>query len=295
MPLSKSRGKDTADFLSDFFRLLKDCVPDVEKTCTEKTDLRGLEAAVKAVTAGGRALILMLDDLDALLDNSRFTVDFFNFLRDLAQQYRVAYVTTTPRRLWGWFTHQGPFSGSSFANIFPGPLPLGPFTKDEARDLITRPSQRAGASLEGDINALEYLAGRFPFFLQVACHLFFELRSQTPNAGDKEIEAVAGRYGELMKDWLNMIWEQDFTQEEREVCRLLVQKERVPNELQEPLSGLADLGYAQQREDGTFRLVPAVWRHFVRRKLSLPHPHKGGFFSVLMNIFHGQPPPRREQ
>jgi len=142
------------------------CFRDCERTLDE------LQNVIEKMHAGGKRMIIMMDEFECITGNDNFSASFFSFLRSLANNFRVAYVTSSLEELQ-LMCHNADISDSPFFNIFSN-LPLRPFAEPEARELITAPSEACGAPLADYADRILDLAGRFPFFLQIACSCVVE-------------------------------------------------------------------------------------------------------------------------
>lgn len=127
---------------------------------------------IESISDRGRKLALFLDEFDSITGNVNFTPEFYAFLRSLANNLPVAYVTSSVTELQR-LCCTSEISDSPFFNIFTN-LYLKPFPPDEAGELIREPSRSAGHPLAGFQEDLLRLSGYFPLFLQSACSIAFE-------------------------------------------------------------------------------------------------------------------------
>jgi serine/threonine protein kinase len=137
----------------------------------EKT-LDKLKEVIQRIDASGCRVIILMDEFETITNNKTFDPQFFSFLRFLANNYKVAYVTSSYRDLQE-LCHHKEISDSPFFNIFSN-LPLRCLSPDEATALIVEPSSREGVPLERYIPELIDMAGYFPLYLQIACSNTFE-------------------------------------------------------------------------------------------------------------------------
>ena len=122
-------------------------------------------------------LVMMIDEFDALLDNSAFDEKFFAGLADLARLPHIAMLILSvagPAALVR--TH-----GARLARIAATftEFRLGPFTHAEARELIAIPSARENYPLLPYAERILSLSGRFPLTLQTVCAIFFDALAET--------------------------------------------------------------------------------------------------------------------
>jgi hypothetical protein len=122
-------------------------------------------------------LVIIIDEFDALLDNTAFDEKFFTGLADLARLPHIAMLILSvsgPTALVR--TH-----GARLARIAATftEFRLGPFTHAEAREVITIPSARENYPLLPYAERILALAGRFPLTLQIVCAIFFDELAET--------------------------------------------------------------------------------------------------------------------
>ena len=264
MPLHGYACKAPQSFFLDLLNGLRESGQEVRKEWIENPNTNALKKVCEAINAAGRTFILMLDDFEVVASNPNFSLELFGFLRWLPEKYRIAYVTATRRPLWEPFIEREDIRGSPFPNIFQNPLSLAPFTAEDFRDMISVSAKVAGVSLNEEEGHLQRLAGRFPLFLQIACHLMFDLKVNGHPLGEKDLKLFHVQYQEIMNPYLETIWAMDFTDEDRRACASVLDKKRVP---EESLSRLQTLEYAECEGERP-QLVPQVFRDFVVKKLS---------------------------
>ena len=172
------------------------CFRDCERTLDE------LKNVIEKMHAQGKRMIVMMDEFECITGNDNFTASFFSFLRSLANSYRVAYVTSSVDELQ-LMCHNADISDSPFFNIFSN-LPLRPFPEAEARELIAGPSADCGVPLAPYAEQILELAGRFPFFLQIACSCVME---QLLDGETIAWDDVAETFRDEVHPHFDFIWE----------------------------------------------------------------------------------------
>jgi hypothetical protein len=94
-----------------------------------------LQKLVESHHGAGKKLIVLFDDFHLVTGNKDFPLEFFSFLRSLANNYNVAYVTTSYLELQQLCVVKA-IEESPFFNIFTN-LTLGLFTPGEGAGLLT--------------------------------------------------------------------------------------------------------------------------------------------------------------
>jgi hypothetical protein len=123
-------------------------------------------------------LVLLLDEFGCAAANPVFDKSFFDLLRSMAQEWRLAFVVAnqdTLDQLWDQSLLSSPYS-SPFFNIFQT-LTLAGFENGQSEEYLSALSREAGVPFEDDdIEIATDAGGWHPFFLTVAAyHLFQEL------------------------------------------------------------------------------------------------------------------------
>jgi serine/threonine-protein kinase len=202
---------------------------------------RDLERAVQRLDAEGRRLIVLMDEFEKITGNPNFEQGFFSFLRHLANHYQVAYVTSSEAELMR-MCHARVIADSPFFNIFSN-LPLGPFTREEARDLVVGASSEAGVSLEPYAEELVRLGGRIPMYLQILCCAYFDEVSSDPTAEVRWVDVRDECMNEL-RPHFEFVW-QRMGEIEKQVLRTLARGGKLPAAQRHHVEELRSRGLVQ--------------------------------------------------
>ena len=171
--------------------------------CTLNLD--GIRDMVQRLDAAGFRLAILLDEFEAVTTNSNFNLEFFSFLRFLANHYNVSYLTSSARDLQV-LCHTKEISDSPFFNIF-STMRLTIFQRNEAEDLIRLPSERVGKPLGQYHEVILDLSGLFPFYLQMACSHAIEYLDDHPDAEQPDFREVRRRFYEEAKLHYRYVWD----------------------------------------------------------------------------------------
>ncbi len=160
---------------------------------SQGSTFRDLENAVAE-----KQVVACLDEFEQVVGNEAFSVGFFDGLRSLAQD-GLALVTATQHSLFE-LCRDKKFAGSQFWNIFQRTA-LELFTEVEARQFIQERFADVGMTVsDNEILHLLHLAGRFPFFLQLAYSCLFEAQT-------RQIPQWEQAFGREVHDYLVALWE----------------------------------------------------------------------------------------
>jgi hypothetical protein len=176
-------------------------------------DFDNLEDLLLRLRRGGQRLILFIDEFDLVARDRQFPQAFFDQLRGSGQYLPLTLVLASVAPL-GQVAHSGAF-GSPFFNVFL-PERLQPLSAAEARALIVSPPG-GPSGLDAVADEILALAGRHPYFLQLACHEACRLL-----AAEGRVDAAALRRVFLAKaqQHLNYTWEHLDDQERHLLCGL---------------------------------------------------------------------------
>jgi hypothetical protein len=170
-----------------------------------------LRASIDDLHASGRRLIMLLDDFHLITSNHAFPLEFFSFLRSMANNYNLAYVTTSFLELQKLCAIKD-VQESPFFNIFTN-LSLGMLTQEEGSALFARLTgwsaeqsqavaawcgsspyllKRAAARLmrEKEAGALDN-AARERILLPELSPYFREIVALLPSAAARPLQAIA--------------------------------------------------------------------------------------------------------
>jgi hypothetical protein len=110
--------------------------------------------AIEGLHSAGRRLVVLLDDFHLITGNDRFPLEFFSFLRSMANNFNLAYVTTSFLELQKLCAVKD-VQESPFFNIFTN-LHLGALSAAEAAGLV---ATLAGVAGEAAARVAAWLGG----------------------------------------------------------------------------------------------------------------------------------------
>ncbi len=262
MDLQQKRYSSIESFFADLLNFLGDAVN--ETIVTPNTDFDSMRRVFADLHRRKYKLIILFDEFDAITANKVFNLDFFSFLRSAANNYDLAYITSSARELQV-LCHTDQIADSPFFNIFTN-VYLRPFTIEEATLLIREPSSAAGVSLEPYIKDIFSLAGYFPFFLQMACSSYFDHLLEDNVVDHRKIEETfldeAGVH-------FRYIWEH-IGEAEREVINSFINNQPRSKAREHVFEELRRAGYFIE-EGNNSRLFSCVFASAIAR-VSSPAP-----------------------
>ena len=256
--LQQKRRITPAEFFKELFELMAKETGD-ESLAAAEPGFDAMRSLLERFRRRSRKLIVLLDEFDAITTNRAFDLEFYSFLRSIANNYDVAYVTSSARDLQE-LCHTQLIADSPFFNIFTNVF-LRAFTRKEATELITRPSAEAGLPLEGYARRIMEVAGHFPYFLQIACAAYFDyLDENDGKLNRQEVEAV---FLDEARGQFRFIWDH-MSDSQRRSVREFAEREQVGKEQAQAYEDLKRAGYFIEEERGP-RLFSTLFETIISR------------------------------
>ena len=246
-----------------FFERLGDEMKSAGVDTSAITDYDSLEEWCRSLQQGRRALIMLIDEFQVLMREDeegaeRLPVEFFNYLRSLANSYPVSLVVASHVDLYTLSTDHR-LSGSPLFNIL-HKLHLGPFTETEARELIGM-SVRTGCVLAGDEPWLISRGGYHPLFLQIACSAAFDWRTENQTQAALDRDLLDRRFVEEARPHFEGTWK-FLTECEREIMTAAAHGQSPRPAVAPTVQHLEERGYLR-REDGDLAVFSECFREFI--------------------------------
>jgi len=263
--LHLSLGQDTPE---EFFLRIDAQLRDSGEDALASPSFDGFNELVKNLMAAERKFVLFLDDFELVTQNQGFPLDFFSFMRSIANSNDVGYVTTSAAALQT-LCHTQDIEESPFFNIFTT-VNLEPFSPQEARKMVENPVVDSGRSFGDDlISRILRLGGGSPYLLQLSAHVAF----QGSTSGEMSQEDLAERACEQARDFLQSRWE-NASEAQQEVLKAVSSDGEVKPRHRHAAESLERFGMLEQDGAG-YRFSEELMERYVGDK------GKGGFFKRL--------------
>jgi DNA-binding winged helix-turn-helix (wHTH) protein len=178
-------GPDT--FYRRVARAIKKADPDADIDLEDDIDPFWIEDYLEDLTGRDKRLVILMDEFEVL---AGFKSSFWEWYRGLIIQYDVSIVVASRVEVGEFRDDWG--TGSPFFNMFRS-IYVGSFTPREVDDFLTRTAEIAEVDFTPVRSAIDQLAGRFPYYLQVAAALFFDLSAREALTGSAEQIAAAAQ------------------------------------------------------------------------------------------------------
>lgn len=216
----------------------------------------GFRRLVEDLMEEGRKLVLFCDDFGLVTQNRAFSLEFFSFMRSIANNHDVAYVTTSSEELQKLCASPD-LEESPFFNIFTS-VTLRPFNDEDARKVIEEPAGEAEISFAGEVDRMLDLAGGLPYLLQLTASLAFDAQTN----GTLRMDHVAEDVFAEARTFLDLLWEEHFSPAQRRVLRLICKGQALEPRNQYAAKELERGGHLRRLEDG-YEVRSALLRRFV--------------------------------
>lgn len=219
----------------------------------------GFNDVVRELMRQERKLVVFCDDFHLVTAHEGFPLDFFSYLRSMANSNDVAYITTSPKPLQE-VCHTKDIEESPFFNIFTT-VNLSPFKAEAALELVEKPAEAAGAAFGGDAGWIAGLGGGSPYLLQLGANVAFDARLAGSLRQDKVVDSAF----EVARPFLEGLWEDEFSEAKQEVLRMVYQDKAVERRLQYAADSLERDGHLC-REGEVYRVASSLMGRFVKGK-----------------------------
>ena len=231
----------------------------------------------EALTHEHRKMIIFLDDFNIITQNENFPLEFFSFLRSMANNYNVAYVTTSYHDLQKLCVSKD-VEESPFFNIFTN-MTLRAITEENVQKLIEM--YCPGISKEKSDILIKY-AGRFPFQLKVACNTLAKM--PTNDTGNNFEESFSNNFYTEIKSYFELLVSR-FDVEYQKILQHFVATGSIPDKYSFLFNDL-------ERKDYTFRngkkaglYSPAFERYIAERFNIKLKTSSSSVFQKILNWF----------
>lgn len=159
-----------ADGPESFYRrvavVLRRADPGLESEPPGQADRVWIEAFLEDLAAQGRHLVLLLDELEVM---AGFDPAFWEWFQTLVTEYDVGLIASTRMDPGQHRAEQG---GPPFFNMFRS-VYIGSFSQEAVDHFLREKSEITDFGFQAVRPVIDNLAGRFPYYIQVAAALFY--------------------------------------------------------------------------------------------------------------------------
>lgn len=223
------------------------------------TDRAWIENYLEDLAFRGKRLVLLIDEFDVL---AGYEGSFWEWFRGLIIEYDVSPIVASRLELGRFREDWG--SGSPFFNMF-RTVYMGSFTADEADRFVAEISALADFDFRRVRHVIDRLAGRFPFYMQVAMALLYVHVGDASTITDEAVADVEQEFRARNEHLFADAWPKLPEVERDALCQVAVgagADARVQTLLAKALPSLERRGYIL---DG--HIFSTAFADFVRRQM----------------------------
>lgn len=207
-PRSGLRGSE--DFYRRLTETLAKQVPAVVPDAGGELDEEQVQSVLEKLAP--RRLVLVLDEFQEITSVGNFPRDFFSFLHGLSQVHEVCFITATTDNLYACCPPE--MVSSPFPSIFAA-VYLGSWTESEFAHFLAETSKRSGAPMLRHKSEILNLAGRFPFYVQMACWFYFDTWRKLGEITSQDQVSIKHRFADQVRPHFERMWERHLTLQEK--------------------------------------------------------------------------------
>ena len=211
-----------------------------------------------------KKVILILDDFHLITSNPVFPLEFFSFLRSMANSYNVAYITTSRLELQK-LCYIKDVEESPFFNIFSN-YNLKLLTENHIRQPVSEVLEKLGIGNIGQ-EVLWRNAAHHPYILQVVGSLLLKHKAE-------EVEAIAQ---ERLTDYFNQLWN-GLNNPEKKALKTLTMGYSLPAPMKHIIRELCKRSVLRE-ENGDFSFFTPLFRTYIIRQ----HVYGGKWLKKLFS------------
>jgi len=231
----------------------------------------------ETLTHEHRKMIIFLDDFNIITQNENFPLEFFSFLRSMANNYNVAYVTTSYHDLQKLCVSKD-VEESPFFNIFTN-MTLRAISEENIKKLID--IYCPGISKEKSDILIKY-AGRFPYQLKVACTT---LKKMAKNVTENDFEeSFSKNFYNDIKDYFELLVSR-FDIEHQKILQHFVATGNIPDKYSFLFNDLERKDYTFQNGKKAGLYSPSFERYIAERFNIKLSKKSTSLFQKVLNWF----------
>ncbi len=234
-----------------------------------------------------KKIILFLDDFNLITLNPAFPLEFFSFLRSLANNYNLAYITTSYEDLQKLCISKD-IEESPFFNIFTN-MSLRGFESAEIDPLFQMSAQDGGNGIEEDKDYLTEFVGTSPYPLQMACHYLQKMKNEQGTLNQEQKKQLESILSENLQEYHQKLWEH-MDDTHHSILARRASGQQIPAAQQYLVRDLSKKSYIMN-SNGHSQISSTLLKNFILRITDTPD-HKSatkkgfsGFLSRLKQIF----------
>jgi serine/threonine-protein kinase len=233
--------------------------PDANVSFDDPIDRVWLEHYLEDVRDRGKRLVLLIDELELLAE---MDPTFWEWFEVLVSEYDVAIVATTRTDLAQYRAERG---GPPFFNLFQS-VYVGSFPPEVVDEFLRDKSELTEVDFKAVKDEIAALAGRFPYYLQLACALLYVNAAGEPHISEEARRETRREFAMRTVTLFEDAWKKLPAVEREALVWLAEDGHDAPNEhgrYRDAFASLEQRGYVI---DG--RIFSEVFADFVRERVA---------------------------
>ena len=206
IPCRTEKPLTLESFTSTVYKLAKKFSAYTEDNDTDNLKYNYFKKMVENLHKEGKKIILFLDDFNLVTLNPAFPLEFFSFLRSLANNYNLAYVTTSYDDLQKLCVSKD-IEESPFFNIFTN-MSLRGFEAEEIDVFLERYNRKSDGLQVSDKDQLIALVGNAPYPLRIACAYLYQIKQQNGKLQEDFYTKLESVLTEKLHNYHQHLWQQ---------------------------------------------------------------------------------------
>jgi len=163
-----------------------------------------ISSAIEEIGREKKRVLLLMDGLDNALGGANLSRNLWDQLRSMSISPTLSIITASRSQL-SKLCMSAEAQSSTFWNVFPKEVYLGPFEKEDW-NALAQPFQQTGSPLDGTtLERLKYWSGGHPYVAATALGALWESREETsPSAS--AVDLIFEDYCDEPPGWLTALW-----------------------------------------------------------------------------------------
>lgn len=257
---------------------LKRIPQELDEPPSSGSAVENLKMLVRFLGQNGIRLVLLLDEFERLTEEKPFTGKFFSQLVSFLGDGNACWVTATHRPVTV-LSQNGTAPCAPFSTVFHlQPIYLGILEDDSCQEFIRKAFQAEELKFtDADATFIESLAGRLPFWIQVATDCYLqELKRKRHYDKADIIKSVSAEFDWAMEPHFQHYWKQ-FDNKERKLLNGLATKNHSRGSRQpDPdnyhlLNDLEHYGIVEQ-EGKEFKISSSAFARWIEKNVHSSRP-----------------------
>ena len=244
---------------SRIYQLSKKYITDSTEKETESVSYNYLKKMVESLHTQNKKIIFFFDDFNHVTQNPAFPLEFFSFLRSLANNYNLAYVTTSYEDLQKLVISKD-IGESPFFNIFTN-MSLRGFEPEEINALLNLYNNNGNANCSDYKEKIIDLAGTAPYALKMACTLLQQMKNDGGLTDQESFNRLETVLFENLKEYHQNLW-QGLEESYHDILYLLASGKQVQGAREYLLRDLSKKSYILTT-NGKSKIASRVLQNFV--------------------------------